>query len=293
MCRLFGLTAGHRRVRATFWLLDAPDSLTAQSHANPDGTGLGTFDEAGRPVVEKQALAAYDDADFAGEARDRTSATFVAHVRHSSGAPVRLENTHPFEMEGRLFAHNGVVEGMDVLERHLGDDLRRVRGDTDSERLFALVTRETAAAGGDVGAGLSAALRWVAAELPVYAVNVVLTTPGRLWAVRYPATHALWVLERHEPRGRLDHRSTAGTHVVSHDLSDAPSVVVASERLDDDDRWRLLEPGVLLAVDERLAVTERLVVDSEPRRPLHLDDLGAAAAASQRPTGGAGPVGGA
>jgi len=31
MCRLFGLTAGTNRVKATFWLLDAPDSLETQS----------------------------------------------------------------------------------------------------------------------------------------------------------------------------------------------------------------------------------------------------------------------
>ncbi len=283
MCRLFGLTAGRTRVRATFWLLEAPDSLAEQSHANPDGTGLGTFDDEGRPVVEKQPLAAFDDAAFAAEARERVSATFVAHVRHSSGAAVRPENTHPFEQDGRLFAHNGVVEGLDVLDGHLGDDRRLVQGQTDSERLFALVTRETARAGGDVGAGITAALRWVADELPVYAANLVLTTDTDLWAVRYPDTHALWVLERHRPRGRLHHRSRAGTRVVSEELSDTPSVVVASERLDDD-RWRMLEPGVLLHVDERLRVTEEVVVDHGPRHPLTLEDLGTAAA-SQRPTG--------
>ncbi len=55
MCRLFGMSAGARRARATFWLLGAPDSLEAQSHREPDGTGLGWFDErdaqaAGRGV---------------------------------------------------------------------------------------------------------------------------------------------------------------------------------------------------------------------------------------------------
>ena len=34
MCRLFGLTSGTVPVQATFWLLDAPDSLEAQSHRN-------------------------------------------------------------------------------------------------------------------------------------------------------------------------------------------------------------------------------------------------------------------
>ncbi len=55
VCRLFGMSAGARRARATFWLLGAPDSLEAQSHREPDGTGLGWFDErdaqaAGRGV---------------------------------------------------------------------------------------------------------------------------------------------------------------------------------------------------------------------------------------------------
>jgi predicted glutamine amidotransferase len=44
MCRLFGLSGGSQRIRATFWLLEAPDSLAAQSRREPNGTGLGTFD---------------------------------------------------------------------------------------------------------------------------------------------------------------------------------------------------------------------------------------------------------
>ena len=47
MCRLFGLTAGDVRVRATYWLLDAPDSMEVESRRNVDGSGLGWFDEAG------------------------------------------------------------------------------------------------------------------------------------------------------------------------------------------------------------------------------------------------------
>ena len=55
MCRLFGLSGGEEPVKATFWLLEAPDSLAQQSRREPDGTGIGTFDEQGRPVVAKQA----------------------------------------------------------------------------------------------------------------------------------------------------------------------------------------------------------------------------------------------
>ena len=51
VCRLFGLTSGETRVRATFWLLDAPDSLEVQSHRNVDGAGLGYFGPDGELFV--------------------------------------------------------------------------------------------------------------------------------------------------------------------------------------------------------------------------------------------------
>ena len=156
MCRLFGLSGGDVRVRATFWLLEAPDSLARQSRREPDGTGVGWFDDAGRPRVAKQPLAAYEDLAFAHEARELESTTFVAHIRYATTGRVQARNTHPFEQRGRLFAHNGVVRDLEQLEQQLGEHRSLVRGDTDSERLFALVTREIGRRGGDVGAGITA-----------------------------------------------------------------------------------------------------------------------------------------
>ena len=49
------MTSGNKRSRATFWLLEAPDSLFAQSHREPDGTGLGAFRASGTPEVFKPA----------------------------------------------------------------------------------------------------------------------------------------------------------------------------------------------------------------------------------------------
>lgn len=53
MCRLFGMSGGPRRVRAAFWLLEAPDSLSDQSYRNPDGAGIGTFELDGTPEMDK------------------------------------------------------------------------------------------------------------------------------------------------------------------------------------------------------------------------------------------------
>src|SRR5919112_4043841 len=136
------MNAGPRRTRATFWLLEAPDSLGEQSRRNPDGYGLGTFEEDGSPDIEKRPAAAYEDELFAREAREEESRTFVAHVRYASTGGLSVENTHPFEQEGRIFAHNGYVGGLYDLEARLGDIRDLVQGQTDSERLFALITLE-------------------------------------------------------------------------------------------------------------------------------------------------------
>jgi glutamine amidotransferase len=285
MCRLFGMSGGPRRVSATFWLIEAPDSLAEQSRREPDGTGLGTFDESGHALVSKQPLAAYEDQQFAREAREVHSHTFIAHIRFASTGAVNLKNTHPFEQQGRLFAHNGVIGDVPSLDRELGDAASLVEGDTDSERFFALITRATEQTG-DVGRAIEQAAGWIARHLPVFALNCILITPSELWALRYPETHELYVLERGAggPDGqrRLEHSSPWHTvRVHSAELADARAVVVASERMDDDPGWRALEPGELLHVDRELKVTSRRALDQPPAHELTLADLDPRAAASQ------------
>lgn len=289
MCRLFGMSAGARRARATFWLLGAPDSLAAQSHREPDGTGLGWFDEHGRPHLKKQPIAAYDDAEFGREARTVYSSTFVAHVRFASTGSLELRNTHPFEQQGRLFAHNGVIESLPVLEAHLGEALSLVQGETDSERFFALITSEIVAHDGDVSAGIAAACAWVAANLPLLAINFVLTTAQGLWALRYPQTHELHILQR-APGAALEHASTLGSRVHSEHGADRPLVVIASEPMDEDPRWRELESGELVHVDHALRVSSQRILDGPPAHLLTLADLAPRARDSQQAKPGGSPT---
>jgi predicted glutamine amidotransferase len=279
MCRLFGLSGGSQRIRATFWLLDAPDSLAAQSRREPDGTGLGTFDADGTPRVDKAPIAAYQDQQFAQEAKERISCTFIAHIRYASTGGLRPDNTHPFQQRGRLFAHNGVIADLPRLEAELGDYLPLVHGETDSERFFALITRHTDDHGGDIAAGIASAARWIAANLPIYAVNLILTTPDELFALRYPDTHDLLVLQRPAggPHGQrhLDQASAAGrVRVRSATLATAPAVVLASEPMDDNPGWRSLKSGELLHVNRDLTVKTTIAIDQPPSHQLTLADLG-------------------
>ena len=263
------MNAGEQPVSATFWLLDAPDSLRTQSHSDADGTGLGYFGPDGRPHVDKAAIAAFDDREFASEARRIRSRTFVAHVRHATDGGLTRANTHPFCQAGRIFAHNGVVGDLPKLERELGDDLRLVGGESDSERYFALITREIARHDGDVDAGIRAAVRWVANQLSIVSINFVLATPTDLWALRYPETDTLFVLERpaggpaaaNGGREPLAQTSSHGTRVESADGGSHRLVVVASERMDDDPGWRAVRSGELLHVGVSLDVGSTFPLD--------------------------------
>ena len=287
MCRLFGLHAGTNVVTATFWLLDAPDNLAEQSRRNPDGSGLGVFDGQGHPQVHKQPIAAWQDAEFATEAHDLTGTTFIAHVRYATTGSHDVVNTHPFLQDGRIFAHNGVLEGLDVLDgrlRELGTaDL--VVGQTDSERMFALITASIRAQGGDVTSGLVDAMRWLADNVPIYAVNILLSTATDLWALRYPESHELYVSDRRKnPSEHRFHLRTNRIRADSEHLRHQPSIVFATEPMDDASRWRLLEPGELVHIDAGLQVHRDLVLPDPPRHLLRPEDLSPAAQASLQPS---------
>jgi len=267
-------------VKASFWLLEAADSLVHQSFRSPDGTGLGYFAPFVGPVVDKEPLPAYQDPAFTREAKHVSSVTFVSHIRYATTGARTTENTHPFAMDGMLFAHNGTLGGLDVLETKLGSDMRFVGGDTDSERYFALVAKEIRAHR-NVGLGISSAVGWIADNLPVESLNFVLATADELWAFRYPETHRLFMLERAggDDRRQLHHVSgTMRVHVP--DLDRHSAVMVASELLDDTLGWRALESGELVRVGPDLSVRSSIIVD---RRPAKLIGV-------HHPTGGRAPA---
>jgi predicted glutamine amidotransferase len=260
MCRLFGLHAGAAPIDAEFWLLDAPDNLEEQSRRNSDGFGIGTYSPDGVPIIDKAPRPAWQDTDFATAAHRLRGRTFVAHVRKASTGRPSMRNTHPFVQDSRLFAHNGQVGDLAVLDQRLGQlggDLL-VHGDTDSERVFALITVETRRHQQDLAAGIAAAVTWLTEHVEITALNFILTTPTEIWAFRHPAENELFVLSR-GPGGTSTTAPLAarGTHLeaTAARLSAQASVVIASERMDPDPEWRSITPGDLLRVRSDLTIT--------------------------------------
>lgn len=207
-------------------------------------------------------------------------------MRYATTGVRDVANTHPFLQDGRIFAHNGVLHGLDAVEERLRElgtaDL--VAGQTDSERVFALITGCVRAHDGDVGAGLRDAVGWLASNVPIYALNILLSTATDMWALRYPDTHELYLLDRRDgaaPAG-LD-LQTPRIRAHSEQLRGRPAVVFATEPMDADSRWRLIDPGELVHVEADLTITGELAFPDSPARQLRRDDLTAAAQEAQHP----------
>lgn len=272
MCRLFALHAGSHDVEADFWLLEAPTSLAAQSEVNADGFGIAALSAESALLLIRNPVQAAGDRIYRGVARHAEACQFLVHLRYADTGGVSLPNTHPFLQDGRVFAHNGVVGDLERLERRLGEHLAMVSGETDSERVFALITLCIRQAGGDVRAGVTAAVRELAEGYELYSINFVLGEVGHLWAFRYPEHNPLLVLEHAGDDNRaLIERDAHGTLSMRADpRGDARMVVIASERMDADPGWQDVGVGELIHVGPELELDRQTLLTEPPRHPMVL-----------------------
>ena len=272
MCRLFALHAGRRDVGAEFWLLEAPASLATQSEVNADGFGIAALTADDGLMLVRNPVQAATDRAYRGVARQAEACQFLVHLRYADTGGVSLSNTHPFLQDGRVFAHNGVVGDLDRLEHRLGEHRAMVSGDTDSERAFALLTLCIRDAGGDVRAGIAAAVRELAEGYELYSINFVLGEVGHLWAFRYPEHNPLLLLE-HAGNGReeLVERDAHGTLSVRAERpGQAPMVLIASEPMDGDPGWADVGVGELVHVGPDLRVDREVLLTEPPRHQMVL-----------------------
>ena len=277
MCRLFALHAGERDVAAEFWLLDAPTSIARQSERNAHGYGLAALTARRGMILIRNPVQASEDPAYRHVARRLVASEMLVHLRYASTGGVSLVNTHPFTQDGRLFAHNGVLGDLDRIEARLGANRAMVMGDTDSERFFALITLAIREAGGEVRAGITAAVHEVVTEYELYSLNFVLADIGHLWALRYPEPNPLHLHRRRRggPSGAapLDEADAAGTlRLHSEDGAVAPLVVIASERISDEPGWEEIHPGELVHVGPDLEVDRETIVFGPPAHAMVLSD---------------------
>lgn len=227
MCRHLGYLGPARTLHDLVY--DGEHSLESQSYSprmckgnvlNADGFGVGWYGADGRPPARfRRAQPIWTDESFREVSAAVETTCAVAALRSATpGFPVDESAAQPFRAGGRLFSHNGKVEGFAGVEgklRELAGDLSAVpdaRAAVDSALLFALAARRWAEGDG-LGDGLAAVVRTVAALAPGD-YNLLAADGAALAATAWGAS----LFVRASPA----------------------EIVIASEPLDDDPGWRIV-----------------------------------------------------
>jgi predicted glutamine amidotransferase len=141
--------------------------------------------------VRTSRCSAERDPAFVDQHTGHPAVAGLLHLRWATlGLAVTPENTHPFLADGIAFAHNGSLPPDAVAA--LLDPAHRaaLRGDTDSERYFALV-RQFRATAPDLPAAVQQALGALVPRAPRASLNALLLDATSLVAVHVSARSAL------------------------------------------------------------------------------------------------------
>ena len=118
------------------------DAHVALAHPErlPDAYGFGHYG-GGSVLLGKRPTGAPHALGLLELVGQLDSEALLVHARHATVGKAKDENTQPFRFRRWLFAHDGTVEGFDLvrpkLVAALPDFLRRnIMGETDSEHVF-------------------------------------------------------------------------------------------------------------------------------------------------------------
>jgi len=272
-------------IRLASLLVEPAHSLILQSaHAteraeplNGDGFGVGWYapELTDRPAVFRSITPAWNNANLRSLAEVVSSPCVMAHVRAATaGMPVAEENCHPFQHDGYLFMHNGHLGAFRSIRRTLlsglsNDAFDAIRGNTDSEHLFALFLDEAVGCNTEEEDALAGCLNravWRAVDLveelggghPSF-LNLAVTDGHRGAACRFSNAvegrpETLYLIRR----GLYQPVAEGSPSRRQHERSE--SFVVSSERLTDDSTWTPVQPNHMVSFS-RSGVVKTLRMD--------------------------------
>lgn len=238
---------------------------------NGDGFGVGWYapQVSSDPALFTSISPAWNDRNLLNLTAKIKSPCFFAHVRSASSGGVTNYNCHPFVYGDWMLMHNGEISNFVGLKRHirhlLEDDIYNwIKGDTDSEHLFALFLQ--LAKGKDLSKLSVAAdvlqetiqiiqglVKEYGQKGPSY-FNICLTDGRKMVATRYCSSVKKKPLTLHYLVGYV--LSTQGLWVKEEGK---PSyVVISSEKLTDLDLgWVEVPPQNMILVDQKRNISLR------------------------------------
>lgn len=220
---------------------------------NADGFGVGWYlpDTDDAPALFTSPMPIWADSNLPQLGRAIRSGCVFAAVRSATpGMPYGPEHVQPFNYGPYLFMHNGYITHFRPrLMRRLRERLRdefylAIGGGSDSEHIFALWLEHVA----QVGRGATAMVqalqqtlaqlhRW-AREAQVDALLNLALTDGQTVVLCRDTTTA----------------TAPSLYIAENESAFANAVVVASEPLFANDRWRSVPPGTITVIGADLTV---------------------------------------
>ncbi|MCR4408686.1 MAG: class II glutamine amidotransferase [Candidatus Saccharicenans sp.] len=250
MCRLLGLIA-NKAVDLEFSL----GRFKKYAASNQDGWGIGWY-ENGKTKVYKEAGLASDDPAYDQRSKEVRSKIIIAHVRQATEGESARVNSHPFQYESWLFAHNGSVSRESLLGRLAETYKKGIKGQTDSEVYFRWIL-QCISEKGNVPEGIKKALAEIAGRngsKGTGGLNFLMSDGLSLYAFRFSSPgslnyYSLYYLFRNpgdrQPSEFISKETSA--LVRSKSLAGERAVLVCSEKLTDEN-WQAIKPGQLLVV---------------------------------------------
>ena len=242
---------------------------------NGDGFGIGWYvsDAGYQPVTFVSVYPAWNNRNLKNLAPKIKTECLVAHVRAASVGDVSESNCHPFQYKNFLMMHNGGIENFGRIKRKLRSELTDelynwIKGQTDSEHIFAYLLHEINRSGPDPGpeeviqafektfSHVKFLMQEANIQEPGY-FNMVITNGVFAVGTRFVSQPNLEPLSLYHSMGSRYVCEEGICRMISPDEQNN-SVLVVSEKLTDQRQdWHVIPPNHFVIVDSSLKVNVR------------------------------------
>jgi len=243
---------------------------------NGDGFGVVWYVPGHEsPARFRSVSPAWSNQNLAELARVTSSNCVLAHVRAATqNLEVSEANCHPFRWGRFAFMHNGDIKEFSNIRRPLIERLSDeafglIRGNTDSEHLFALVVDHLNRLQGEstceaLAEALNSSISEILEILHSHAseafvlLNLVLTDGKNAVATRF-STDPNSIESLYINSGTHYHCDDDGVCHVLNKKGDAQAVLVSSEPLNSDQGWQAVPKNHMALISEDLQIDIRAI----------------------------------
>jgi len=259
MCRLFGLVA-NKEVDIEFSFIKADRPFRDLGIKNPDGWGIGYY-QNDNAIVFKEPVSTFNSSQFYQKAKHLYSSIIISHVRKSSQGGRKKENTHPFNYNNWIFAHNGNIDIKELIkEQLLHKYIKSLKGETDSEIFFFWLIQNMDEY--DIIKGIKRAINFIEGNKGdrTSSLNFLLTNGEKLYALRKAfsntAFYSLFYLVRDPQNNNITSYVSKETNqlIQSKKLSDEKSIVICSEKMTSEENWIPISNSSLMIVEKKFDI---------------------------------------